>query len=245
MKALNSFKIILAVFGLTISGCKQLTKSVKDTFKPKSNPPEVNKPVQVQQVVDSSTNQAIIQMQQQVTTALSKINITTEHVIKSSEHPKNKNFLVNTTALEKAETALRNLRQYKGKEIFIYQSVHFYDDGSINIMLRHPENLDYVDNYVYQDGTWSKPKPQQLSANADIENRLVSLNDVNFSSIANIARLYNEKAAQIEGAKPTTSVYMIIWDKLIRWYPGTINGDRERYSIQFNTDGTLKDFRRD
>lgn len=237
--------IILVAFGLTISGCKQITKSVKDTFKPKPNPPEVNKPAQVQQAVDSSTHQAIIQMQQQVTTALSKINITTAHAVKSSVHEKNKNFLVNTTALEKAETALRNLPQYRGKEIFIYQSVHFYDDGGINIMLRHPENPDYVDNYTYRDGTWSKPKPQQLSVNADIESRLVSLNDVNFISIANIARLYNEKASQIEGAKPTTSVYMMIWDKLIRWYPGSINGDRERYSIEFNTDGTLKNFRRD
>jgi hypothetical protein len=241
MKALNSFMTILAACGLTFFGCKQITKSIEDTFKPKPNPPVVSKPAQVQQAIDSTTSQAIMQMQQQLTAALAKVH-TTAHRTKPV---RSKNFLTNTNALQKAETALRNLPQYRGKEIFIYWSVHFYDDGSIHIMLRHPENPDYVDSYEYQDGAWSKPKPQQLSVNVDIASRSISLNEVNFTSIANVTRLYNEKAAQIEGAKPTTSAYMVVWDKVMRWYPGTINGSRERYSIQFNSDGTLKNFRQD
>jgi hypothetical protein len=243
MKALNSFMITLVVCSLTFLGCKQITKSVRDTFKPKPNPPEVSKPAQVQQVIDSTTSQAIMLMQKQLTTALTKVHVTTH-----SARPvpvKSKDFLTNTTALKKAEASLRNLPQYRGKEIFIYRSVHFYDDGSIHIMLRHPENPDYVDSYEYQDGVWSKPKPEQLSVNVDIASRSVSLNEVNFTSIANITRLYNEKAAQIEGARPTTNAYMVVWDKVIRWYPGTINGSRERYSIEFNNDGTLKNFRQD
>ncbi|WPU92815.1 hypothetical protein SNE25_26170 [Mucilaginibacter sabulilitoris] len=243
MKALNAFMITLAVCSFGFSGCKQIVKSVKDTFKPKPNTPVLSKPVQVQSIIDSSTNQAIIQIQQQLTTALSKVHMTT-HTTKTV-HKKNINFLINTAALRNAEMTLRNLPQYRGKEIFIYQSAHFYDNGSISIMLRHPENPDYVDSYEYQNGFWSKPKPEQLSVNADIDNRSVSLDEVDFTSIANITRLYNQKAAQIEGAKPTTSAYMVVWDKVMRWYPTTINGNRERYSIQFNSDGTLKDFRRD
>nr|WP_067063689.1 hypothetical protein [Mucilaginibacter sp. L294] len=245
MKALNTLMITLAVCSLTFAGCKQITDSVKDTFKPKPKPPEVsNAAVQVQQyTVDSATSQAIMQMQKQVTIALSKV-----HAIARTTRPvpvKSKDFLTNTTVLKKAEVSLRNLLQYRGKEIFIYQSVHFYDDGSIHIMLRHPTNANYVDSYEYQDGIWSKPKPVPLSVNADVASRSVSLNEVNFTSIANITRLYNEKAAIIEGAKPTTSAYMVVWDKAIRWYPGTINGSRESYSIQFNNDGTLKSFRQD
>jgi hypothetical protein len=243
MKALNFFITIFAVCSFAFSGCKQITKSVKDTFKPKPNPPVVSKPAQVQQVIDSTTNQAIMQMQQQLTAALSKVHITAHRTRPVTV--KSKDFLTNITELKKAEASLRNLPQYRGKEIFIYQSVHFYDDGSINIMLRHPENPDYVDRYEYQNGAWSKPKPEQLSVNVDIASRSISLNEVSFTSIANITRLYNEKSAQIEGAKPTTSAYMVVWDKVIRWYPGTINGSRERYSIQFNNDGTLKNFRQD
>lgn len=233
--------MITMVCSFTFMGCKQITRSVEDTFIPKPDPQRVSKPAPVQQAIDSITGRAIMQMQDQLTTALSKVHVTAHR----SKAVKRKDFLINTRALKKAEASLRNLPQYRGKEIFIYQSVHFYDNGSISIMLRHPENPDYIDSYEYQNGIWSAPKPEQLSVNADIDNRSVSLDEVDFTSIANITRLYNQKAAQIEGAKPTTSAYMVVWDKVVRWYPTTINGTRERYSIQFNTDGTLKDFRRD
>ncbi|MGN8069557.1 hypothetical protein [Mucilaginibacter sp. 22184] len=242
MKTLSSFIIITVVCSLTSVGCKQITRSVDETFIPKPNPQQrVSKPALVQQAIDSTTSRAIMQMQDQLTTALSKVNATSHR----SRPVKSKDFLTNTTALKKAEASLRNLPQYRGKEIFIYRSVHFYDDGSISIMLRHPENPDDVDSYEYRNGAWSKPKPEQVSVNADIDSRSVSLDEVDFTTIANITRLYNEKAAEIEGARPTTSAYMVVWDKVMRWYPGTINGSRQRYSIEFNNDGTLKSFRQD
>jgi hypothetical protein len=60
-----------------------------------------------------------------------------------------------------------------------------------------------------------------------------------------VIQIYNEKAAEIEGAKPTTSVYISIWDNGMRWFPSSINGSRERYDLQFNQDGTLKSFRQE
>ena len=241
MKTLSFLMIIIAVCSLAFTGCKQITRSVEDTFIPKPNPQRVSKPALVQQAIDSTTSKAIVQMHQQLTTALSKVNVTAHRPMAV----KRKDFLTNTTALKKAEASLRNLPQYRGKEIFIYRSVHFYDDGSISIMLRHPENPDDVDSYAYRNGVWSKPKPEQLSVNDDIDSRSVSLDEVDFATIASITRLYNKKAAEIEGARPTTSAYMVVWDKVMRWYPGTINGSRQRYSIDFNNDGTLKNFRQD
>lgn len=222
MKTLNSFMIITAVCSLTFTGCKQITRSVEDTFKPKPNSQRTSKPALVQQAIDSSTSRAIMQMQDQLITAFSKVHVTAHRV----RPVKRKDFLTNTAALKKAEASLRNLPQYRGKEIFIYWSVHFYDDGSINIMLRHPENPDDVDSYEYRNGAWSKPKPEQVSVNVDIASRSVSLDEADFTTIASITRLYNEKVAEIEGAKPTTSAYMVVWDKVMRWYPGTINGSQ-------------------
>jgi hypothetical protein len=79
----------------------------------------------------------------------------------------------------------------------------------------------------------------------DIKGRLVSLNKVRFVNAAKVAEIYNKKAQEIEGAKPLTSTYLTIWNNQIRWYPTTINGSRERYSIQFNDDGSLKSFKQD
>lgn len=139
-----------------------------------------------------------------------------------------------------AEAQLKKLPQYRNKEIMVYQSVHFYDNGSINLMLQHPVNPKYVDAYEYRDGAWSATKPVLAR---DIERRTFPLSGMHFEDARKVIKNYNIKATQVEGAEPTSDAYITIWDNNMRWNPRTINGSRERYDIQFNNDGTLKSFR--
>ncbi|WP_286967349.1 hypothetical protein [Flavobacterium sp. UBA4854] len=155
------------------------------------------------------------------------------------------NLLTNIEILKKAEEQLKNLPQYNGKEIFIYSILYFYNDGRINAMLQHPENPKYVDIYEFNDEKWSGPKPVQLSVRDDVKGRLVSLNKISFINAAKLAQVYNEKTKEVEGAQPTTSVYISIWNNKLRWYPSSISGSREHYSIEFNDDGSLKSFQQD
>jgi len=150
--------------------------------------------------------------------------------------------VLSVAELAKAEEQLRKLPQYRNKEIVVYESVHFYGDGSIKLSLQHPENPKYVDAYQYKNGKWSEPEPV-LARN--IERRTFPLNKMHFADAHKVIKIYNEKATEIEGAAPTTSAYISIWDEGMRWFPGSINGTRERYDIQFNNDGTLKRFRRE
>ncbi|MEP6804420.1 MAG: hypothetical protein ABI892_07850 [Flavobacterium sp.] len=217
--------------------CEQISKSINETFKPDDTlvntevkpvtSPVVNTPVNVEKII--------------------KTTLETHSVTYTQEHTegKNINFLTDINALESAEEALRKLPQYGGKKIFIYSTLYFYSDGLINVMLRHPTNPKYVDIYTYQNGKWSEPKPLQLSVRDDVEKRLVSLNKIKFVNVAKVTEIYNKKAAEVEGAKPLTNAYVSIWDNKMRWYPTNINGSRERYSIQFNDDGTLKSFQQD
>ncbi|MBE5318107.1 hypothetical protein IM793_02970 [Pedobacter sp. MR2016-19] len=155
---------------------------------------------------------------------------------------KAKKGILSAAALEKAEDQLKKLPQYQSKEILLYQSIHFYEDGSINLMLQHPVNPKYIDAYEYRDGAWSAPKPVLAT---DIERRTFPLSGMHFADAHRLLQLYNAKAAQVEGAKPTSDAYITIWDKGMRWAPRTINGTRERYDIQFNNNGTLKSFRQE
>ncbi len=155
------------------------------------------------------------------------------------------NLLTDAATLKKAEEELKKLPQYKGKEMFVYSTLYFYNDGRINVLLQHPENPKYIDTYEFKDGKWSEPIPVQLSVHDDIKGRLVSLDKISFVNAAKVAQIYNEKAEEVEGAQPTTSVYISIWKNEIKWFPTTINGSRERYSIQFNEDGSLKEFKQD
>ncbi|QDW23528.1 hypothetical protein FFJ24_001260 [Pedobacter sp. KBS0701] len=153
-----------------------------------------------------------------------------------------KKGILGAAALEKAEDQLKKLPQYRNKGILVYQSIHFYEDGSINLMLQHPINPKYIDAYEYRKGAWSAPKPVLAT---DIERRIFPLSEIHFADARKVIQIYNAKTDQIEGAKPKSNAYITIWDNRMRWAPRTINGTRERYDIQFNNNGTLKSFRQE
>ncbi|MVT08001.1 hypothetical protein [Chitinophaga tropicalis] len=230
--------IRLLIFFMLFTSCKQIVKSVDETLHPADTVAKAQAQTHTEYQVPDAVN-----IQQQVEEVLRTVVETHTSVhIDTHTDGKSKQFLTDTTALKKAEAALRALPQYAGKEIYVYQTAHFYDDGHISLMLRHPENPRYVDNYQYRNGKWSEPQPEQLSVRDNIEDRLVPLDLVNFVHIAGITKLYNEKASEIEGAKQSTHTYMTVWRKQPSWYPNSISGSRERYSIEFNADGTLKSF---
>lgn len=244
--------------------CKQVVRTVEETFHPVAEP--VKKPVDTPSSSSSwsgDTSFSITIKTEAITQHIEKrkdssfsVTIETDAAIPapiqrridstlSVTIKKRSSSSLGESHLLKAEKALRNLPQYAGKEIFIYSSIHFYGDGSIHTMLQHPENPEYIDNYVYQNGAWSAPSPEQVSIKDRIASRLVSLDKIHFATAAKVASTYNEKAAGIEGAKPLTSVYISIWDNRVRWYPGTINGSREKWSIEFDVDGGLRRFERE
>lgn len=230
-------KIIILLFCCQLFlSCEQITKSVDETFKNKDT--VVSK--EIKKLATETIVNTKIDVQELIKTALE-----THSGISSQTEGKGVDFLTDTNALEKAEETLRKLPQYSGKEIFVYSTLYFYNDGRIDVMLQHPKNPKYVDMYDYNGNKWSEPKPVQLSVRDEVEKRLVSLNKIKFVNVAKITAIYNEKAKEIEGAKPLSSTYVSIWDNVMHWYPTSINGSRERYSIQFNEDGTLKTFRQD
>ena len=228
----------LLIFCQLLLSCEQVTKTIDETFKP--NDTLVQKENEKENTIPETTVNTQIDVEQIIKTAIETHSVGHIHT-----EGKNVNFLTDTNELEKAEEALRKLPQYAGKEIFIYSTLYFYNDGVINVMLQHPTNPKYVDIYDYKDGKWSEPKPLQLSVRDEVQKRLVSLNKIKFVNVAKVTATYNEKAKEIEGAKPLTSAYVSIWDNKMRWYPSSINGSRERYSIQFNDDGSLKAFKQE
>lgn len=286
MKTLNIIASSLIIGCLLLAGCKQINKSVNETFKPsdaalkrqaqkqsttgftttttqqiqkseviingdtlKANGMQEKAAVlfkDLETLQKNKTGNNSKEIQEKVNEFLKSINMSQKVNTIPTPQPKTKRekAFFTKAELERAERELIQLPQYAGKEIQIYQSVRFNGDGRIRLKLQHPENPKYVDDYEYENGKWSEPKPVQTTAN-DIERRLVSLSQINFSTAIKVLQEYNQKVLQVEGAKPTTYVYLSFWDGRIRWLPGTINGTRARYSIDFEPDGTLKNFKQD
>lgn len=156
-------------------------------------------------------------------------------------------LLTNQSALQKAEDALKALPQFSGKDVNVFQTVHFYDDGRIVIELQDPNKPQNVDHYEYKDGKWAEPQPVQISGGGDMKANTTPLNDIKFATVATIAKNYLEKSATVEGAKQEiTHVYFSLFvpNQKRSWRAGSIDGSREKYDIEFNMDGSVKEFKK-
>ncbi|MCT2563669.1 hypothetical protein [Chryseobacterium herbae] len=239
--------IIIIATGILLTGCEKVSKSINETFEPVADTTAQHTkneeiPVSVPSPYSPAVEKQIEEAQRLVSTMLEKHTKTRTDTYKEGE---NTDFLTNEEKLKSAEEALRKLPQYAGKEIRVYNIIHFNDNGSIRAMLQHPTNPGYIDNYEYKDGKWSDPTPEQMSVRDDIESRLVPLEKIDFANVAKAANVYHQKIEQVEGAKPITTIYISIANNNLRWFPASINGSRERYSIQLNQNGTLKKFERE
>ncbi len=243
---------------LSCLSCNQLADTFKDTFKektddkreeaPSGNSSTVTSSVVIESHVSSDTIRSTSTYRYPGTARSSGTAGTSAAAGASgASHSASRKeaFLMDEAGLKAAQSSLRALPAYAGKKMYLYDDIHAYDDGRINLQLRHPDNPEYVDAYHFRNGRWSGPEPVQLSIRDKIEQKIVPLDDVDFSSMARVYKNIAEKSATIEGAKTPTHIYGIVQEKRMLWYPTSISGSRERYAISFNPDGSVKKFFRE
>lgn len=220
--------------------CNQLADTFNDTFKEKGDDKKGEAPVA------TSSSSRVVSSSVVIESHISRDTVHTTTISSSSTNTTPKmDFLTDEAGLRNAEKRLRALPAYAGKKMYLYDDIHVYDDGRINLQLRHPDNPEYVDAYHFEKGKWSEPEPVQLSIRNKIEDKMVPLDEIDFTSITRIYKNIVEKSAAIEGAKSPTHIYGVIHEKRLSWYPRTINGSRERYDIGFNLDGSINRFSRE
>lgn len=229
------FKSIACSLLLGFSSCESINNSISDTFKEPDSKKESektapDKPIRAKMAIPHSASEPVAPIKE------------TETIVETKAATPN--FLIDSDALAKAEQQLKALPEFRGKTIYVYQSVHFYDDGRIAIKVQNPENPDYVDQYDYRNAKWNTPKPVKIYLHDKLSENLVALDRVSFTIIAKIIGIYNEKSKTVVGAKPADHSYAYISKGRIKWYPSTITGDRESYQIRFNENGTLQHYER-
>lgn len=154
-------------------------------------------------------------------------------------------FLTDKQALIDAKQSLMDLPKFKGKEVMVFQGFFISQDGEFEIELQDPENLDNIDSYSYNEGIWSSPVPVQIFGSGDMSYNLTPLKDLRFDVIPDMVKIYEEKVVGIEGADPHLSdIHFHLWvpSQTRYWSAGFIEGTREEYTLDFNLDGTIKEF---
>lgn len=132
----------------------------------------------------------------------------------------------------------------------VFQNVQFYGGTMprIEIELIDPEKPENVDHYTYQGGKWSEPQPVQISGGGDLKDNSTPLNDIKFATVAIVYKNWKEKAATVEGAEKAELdyIYFNLWVPTQKryWDANTIEGTREKYNINFNLDGSVREFKK-
>ena len=150
--------------------------------------------------------------------------------------------------MQNAEQTLRNRPEFKGKSIYVYKTIHFYNDGRVICQLQNPQNPKYIDEYTFKDGQWQDPKPVRTSVNDQIEVNLVALGQFSFHKANTIYMSYTQKldSLRAEFSNPNyanISVYAIVGENNLKWYPNSISTDRSSYSFKYDENGNITDFK--
>lgn len=144
--------------------------------------------------------------------------------------------------LAQAEKQLRALPQFAGKSIFIYKLIHFYEDGRIITKLQNPSNPKYIDEYRYENGKWTAPKPVVMYKNDEIQKNLINLDRLPFVNVCNVFDVLYEKRKEIGSTANDYTIFAATQNGELKWYPNTVKNDRAIYKIEYKDDGSLSSF---
>lgn len=203
--------IILSALLCVAISCENFSNSIKETFEPSPKATASNK------------NEQLIE----------KIKI---------ESSKEKQPIAESIeALERAESQLRNLPQFKNEEIMIFSSVHFFSNGRIILEIQDPKQERNIDKYTYRNGKWEDPEPVIISVTDEIEPNTIDLKNAPFKVANKVYQTLQEKANEINIDPPKT-IYFIVRNGKVNWYPTSLRTDRSQYKIAFDSEGNLLTF---
>lgn len=158
-------------------------------------------------------------------------------------------LLTDATALQAAEDSLKALPQFSGKNIHVFKTIWFYGGKNprIEVSIQNPDKPDNIDKYEYKDGKWGEPQPVQISGNGKISDYVFPLSEIKFVSVVEMTKTYAAKAKEVGAIKTEPTMFYYIIEPAFnqkRWITESVETEREKYGIEFNTDGTLKDFKK-
>ena len=172
--------------------------------------------------------------------------------VKSKAPNKVTNLLADPDALAAAQAELENLPKFKGKQIQIFQTVHFSTDN-IRLSLQDPENPENIDQYTFREGAWAEPAPVRITGDGNMADNVHPLKKDFLTIPAKIYKTWNEKAREVGapegdptqafgGGLSSISYVFNIVNGSLSWSVSDIENERNVYDISFDLNGDLKNF---
>ncbi|KPN73892.1 hypothetical protein [Neisseria sp. 74A18] len=159
------------------------------------------------------------------------------------------NFLENAEALQAAETALKNLPQFRGKSLIFFENIDFFSGvrPRIELNIQNPHKPGQIDHYLYEHGKWRYTDTLRLTSETNVAANLTPLSMVRFADAATIAAKWAEKARSVDAA--VTEPYYVSFVLLEKnqkrfWHTATIEAVGKQYYLSFHSNGTVWEFKK-
>lgn len=159
------------------------------------------------------------------------------------------NFLENAEALQAAETALKNLPQFRGKDLMFFENIDFFSGvrPRIELDIQDPNRPGKIDHYLYEHGKWRYTDTMRITPEVNIPANLTPLATVRFVDAATIAAKWAEKARSVNAVitEPYYVSFVLLEKQQKRfWHTATLEAVGKQYYLSFHLNGTVWEFKK-
>ena len=218
--------VLLVLAGAALSGgaLRTISETLGHSVEPDRQPPFVSQQASREQPVSHP------------------VGSTTEAEPQPAEIPERRNHLFDAAYLLAARQALEQLPALAGHRLTVFHSIHFYDDGRINLDLVDPQQPAHVDSYHFEHGQWRKGdpvNPQRFGPSITLHRSSTALANVDFEAVSRVAQaLQAQRNALMDTPGEVGHVYVIVRKGgTLVWLPDEVAGDRQSVRLSFDAQG--------
>ncbi|AEM50447.1 hypothetical protein [Stenotrophomonas maltophilia] len=159
--------------------------------------------------------------------------------------PARSNRLFDADHLLAARQALEELPALAGHRLTVFHSIHFYDDGRINLDLVDPQHPSRVDSYHFERGQWRRGDPvdpQRFAPTITLRRSSTALANIDFEAVPRVAQALQAQRNALMGTPGEVGhVYVIVRKGgTLVWLPDEVAGDRQSARLSFDAQGALR-----
>lgn len=161
------------------------------------------------------------------------------------------NLLLDASVLQAARQALAARSEFRGKTVYVFDNINFFDGvrPRIELLLQDPADGSRLLFYRYENGVWhGRPDdaPEELVKN--MERHLTPLNDIRFEDVPRVARQWQAQAQSVGAVwqQPYHVAFIFLQGKQPKrfWHTPEIEANGAQYYLSMNLDGTVWEFKR-
>lgn len=162
------------------------------------------------------------------------------------------NLLEDRTALQTAQTRLRELPLLAGKPIQVFGNIDFFDGvrPRIELSVENPQQSGKLLFLRYENNQWQNLGEDELPEEipkAQFQRHLTPLEQIHFEDVVHVANTWREKAQATQAVIQDPYHVAFIWMPKLKkrfWHTAELEAVGAQYYLSVNLDGTVWEFKK-